>query len=252
MKLKYLAAVFLAAVCMIFSAPAVFAADFYFEDGADFYDDTDEAYVRSMLKEASEHTGWNYGLVTEDKSYSSTSSAGRAAEEIYNREFGEDSSGLLYFGDRNGVYIVVAGEARDYVVGSRFDNMLKKIKTDYFKYRDLQCAKTFTESTMKYYDKGVGNFDFYIPTLIVSILLGALAAWGTAYGITHTYTTHEKPSTNNYLDVRKVDIYRRGDQLLHMYTRRVDTRSHHYGGGGYHGGGGFGGSHGGGGFRGHR
>lgn len=252
MRLRHMAALLISALCMMIF-PSVAAADIYFDDAADLYDSGEEYYIQKLLQEASDHTGWHYGVVSINENYSSVTSAGRKAEEIYDREFGEDSSGVLYLSDVHCVYIVIAGEAEKYVTGTRFDNMLREIEKEFNDYRDLACAKTFIEKTTKYYDRGPGSFDVNPGAMAIAVILGLAAALGTAFGINHSYNTHEKPSTNNYLDVRNVDMYRRNDTFLRTYTRTYSNSSHYGGGGGSFGGGrGFGGSHGGGGFRGRR
>lgn len=252
MRLRHMAALFISALCMmIFSSVA--SADIYFDDAADLYDSGEEYYLQNLMREASAHTGWHYGIVTMNEDFRYSAAAGARAEEIYNREFGEDSSGVLFLCDVGYRYVVIAGEAREYVVGDRFDHMLKKMQDEYFDYRDLACAKTFIEKTSKYYDRGPGSFDVNPGAMAIAVILGLAAALGTAFGINHSYNTHEKPSTNNYLDVRNVDMYRRNDTFLRMYTRTYSNSSRYGGGGGSFGGGrGFGGSHGGGGFGGHR
>lgn len=251
MNVKYILSVIFSAAVMLIFSPCVGAA-VYFDDGDNLYDAGEKAYIMQLMNEASEHTGWNYGIVTMHEDYSGEYSAGTRAEAIYNEQFGEDSSGVLFLCDVGYRYVVVAGEARDYVKGSRFDNMIKKMRDQYFDYKDLQCAITFIKYTEKYYDRGKGGFDIYPPAMAAAIVFGIAAAVGTAFAVNHSYTSHEKPETNNYLDVRKMDMYRRNDTYLRSHRVRYSNNSSHSGGFGGGGGGGFGGSHGGGGFGGHR
>lgn len=228
------------------------AAKVYFDDGADLYSSSEEALLISDMEEASAYTGWNYGIVTMNNDYSSEVSAGKAAEKIYNTQFGEDSSGVLFLCDVGWRYVVVAGEAREYVVGSRFDNMIKEMKDYYFDYEDLSCAKAFIRRTTDYYGRGKGSFDLNPALFALAAAIGIAAGSGTVIGISHKYKRYEKPQTNNYLDVRSMNRYRENDIFERSFRTRVSNNTGGGGGGSSGGGGGFGGSHGGGGFGGHR
>ncbi len=239
-----LAAVF-SAVLLLLASPCV-NAEVYFDDAADIYGMGEEAVIIKMMEEASAHTGWNYGIVTSNTDFSTAADAKTSAESIYNSVFGEDSSGVLYMCDVGYRYIVVEGDAQNYVSGARFENMLEKIKEYYFEHNDMGCARTFIESTSDYYDRGKGGFDLDMNMFIISVFLGLIVAAGTAFGISRHYAAHEKPATNNYLDVRKFNMYRNSDTLIHSSTKieQVGSGKNSFGNmgdGGFGGFGGFGG-----------
>ena len=251
MRFFKILSVIICAVAVIFLAPDVYAVqgEIYFEDAADLYDDSEEAYIRSMLRDAAEHTGWNYGIVTLNEDISTLQSACTRAEQIYDENFGADSSGVLYMCDVGYRYFVIAGDARSYISGTRYDNMERKIKELYFDYRDLECAKVFISSTVSCYDKGEGSFDIYTPALVLGGVFAAVSAIIVFVTVNIRYKKYPKPEVNNYIDHGKTDIYRRDDTFVREFTTRHTHSSSSSGGGGGRGGGGH---HGGGGFGGHR
>ncbi len=239
-----LTAVFMAG---IFS-PAVFA-DTFLDDTANLYDDGDEKYLNSKMEEASAETGWHYAIVTTDKNYSNEYNAGMEAERIYKEQFGTES-GVLFLCDTGWRYVVVAGTAESYVTGQRFDNMISAMADHYFDYDDIGCAEQFINDTVRYYNKGEGGDDVSSVVMLAAVAIGLVAAVATGLGVNSSYSHHEKPITNNYMDRRKLDFYRRMD--THVNTRRTVIHRHDQNNGGSSGGSGIGGSFGGGGFGGKR
>lgn len=92
---RYLAALLLAAAAVILCAPAAYG-QVLLNDKADLYSDEQETSIISMMEDASEKTGWNFGIVTLNVDYSSGEAARSRAEKIYDETFGRDSSGVLF------------------------------------------------------------------------------------------------------------------------------------------------------------
>ncbi len=236
-----------AAVLILLAAPSISAA-VYFDDAADLYESGEEAYIIQLMEEASASTGWNYGIVTLNEGHTTLSSAGKRAEQLYNDAFGVSSSGVLYMCDIDYRYFVIAGEAREYISGRRYQVMEDRIKELYFDYEDLSCATEFIRYTEKYYHNGKGSFALYTPALVISICCFVAGVILTIVAVTNRYHKHPKPQVNNYLDKRQIDIYSSHDNFIRETTVRYSESSSSGG----RRGGGFGGSHGGGGFGGRR
>lgn len=234
----------MAAVFFVMLLSPKISAAVYMNDADNLYSDSQEAYLIDLMEEASEHTGWNYGIVTLHEDYNDSYSACRRAEQIYDDQFGIDSSGVLFMCDIGYRYFVIAGDARNYISGTRFNNMVNKIKDLYFDYEDLSCAITFIEYTTDYYDRGEGSFAIDPTGVVTGIIAAIIAAIICIVAVSSSYSNHAKPTTNNYLDNRKLDFYRRQDVFKREYTVRQSHSSSSGGGGGgggHHGGGGFGG-----------
>lgn len=150
---RYLAALLLAAAAVILCAPAAYG-QVLLNDKADLYSDEQETSIISMMEDASEKTGWNFGIVTLNVDYSSGEAARSRAEKIYDETFGRDSSGVLFLCDVGYRHFVIAGDAEKYVSGRRFDKMVSRIKTLYFDYDDMGCARTFVNSVVDCYNMG--------------------------------------------------------------------------------------------------
>lgn len=226
------------------------AAQVFISDRSGLYSEEEEIALGSMMDEASEHTGWNYALVTTDIDFSSEDSARREAERLYDREFGESSSGVLYLIDVGWRYIVTAGSAERYISGSRLNELISETEKKYRAFEDVPCAETFIRLTVQYYDKGETGFPEKIPdidpmSLIVAAAAGAFGMTATCLCINKSYSAYQKPTVNNYIDRRTMNIYRRNDNFITTYVHRHKRSSGGsgggHGGGGHHGGGGAGG-----------
>lgn len=241
--IRYMAALLLAAAALIICAPAAFGA-VLMDDRADIYTDEQETKIISMMEDASAKTGWNYGIVTMNVDYSSEQAARTKAESVYDETFGQDSSGVLYLCDVGYRYFVIAGDAEKYVSGRRFDKMVSRIKTQYFDYDDMGCARTFINSTVDCYDVGeMTLLEKISPTAaMVAIFIGLVAAGISCCVVIHIYKTYPKPDAAVYMDAKKTDIYIRNDVFLRQFTTSHSNSSSGGGGSrGHHGGGGFGG-----------
>ena len=252
---------FAAAAIMIYS-PACHAEEngkVFIEDNWDLYTDDTYYYILSELQKAADETGWNFGIyTTEEFDYdperygenTAYTMAGRKAEEIYDNAFGRDSSGMLFFCDIGYRYVVVAGDAENYISGKRLNNMLSSMKDEFFDHDDRGCAMVFIHSTLDYYRKGPGSTDITTMTVVIPLLAGLLIAAIACAVAVHSYKSIPKPDTQPYLDPGSLDIYHRENNLVHTssYTYTRESSS----GGGTHSGGFSGGHHGGGGFGGHR
>ena len=150
---RYLAALLLAAAAVILCAPAAYG-QVLLNDKADLYSDEQETSIISMMEDASEKTGWNFGIVTLNVDYSSGEAARSRAEKIYDETFGRDSSGVLFLCDVGYRHFVIEGDAEKYVSGRRFDKMVSRIKTLYFDYDDMGCARMFVNSVVDCYNMG--------------------------------------------------------------------------------------------------
>ncbi|MBQ4364374.1 MAG: TPM domain-containing protein [Oscillospiraceae bacterium] len=255
------ACLFAAAAIMIYS-PACHAEEngkVFIEDNWDLYTDDTYYYILSELQKAADETGWNFGIyTTEEFDYdperygenTAYTMAGRKAEEIYDNTFGRDSSGMLFFCDIGYRYVVVAGDAENYISGKRLNNMLSSMKDEFFDHDDRGCAMVFIHSTLDYYRKGPGSTDITTMTVVIPLLVGLLIAAIACAAAVHSYKSIPKPDTQPYLDPGSLDIYHRENNLVHTssYTYTRESSS----GGGTHSGGFSGGHHGGGGFGGHR
>ncbi len=193
-------------------APSAFA-EACIEDIGDRFDEGEEIYILKMLNETSEHTGWNCAVLTGNTKNSTRESVTSWAEDFYNEKFGENTSGVLFLRDTYYTYVYVSGDAKSYINDSRLDKIssetLKKCQDG----RDLTAVSTFTKLVTKYYDKGTGS-DTSILLIIISVLAGAGAGAGVFFSIGRSYTVNEKPQTNNYLDVRSIDMYFKNDKLI--------------------------------------
>lgn len=236
-----------AAVILIF-APNAFGA-VLLDDSANLYSDEQEQMIISMLNDASDKTGWNYGIVTLNADYNTEQSARSRAEAIYDNAFGESSSGVLFMCDVGYRYFVVAGDAEKYVSGTRFNKMVSRIKDLYFSYDDMGCAKEFINSTVECYNSGkikiTDNIDGSMA--LTSLYIGLVAAGIGCCFVIHAYKTYPKSDATAYIDNKKTNIYGRKDIFIRQFTT-VSSNSSNSGGRG----GGRGGHHGGGGFGGHR
>lgn len=241
--LKLLGALICTAVFISLS-PCVSAVqgEVYLDDRADLYSEGEETYILSLMENAAEKTDWNYGIVTLNEDINDSVSACSRAERLYDERFGADSSGVLYMCDVGYRWFVIAGNAENYVSGSRYDRMEKKIKELYFDYKDIECAEAFINTTSECFDKGAVGFE---PN-------GAGIAWGTGLAffaaaaavivVNVRYKKYPKAEVNNYLDPKRTNMYRRNDIFAREYTTKHTHSSSSGGGsGGHHGGGGFGG-----------
>ena len=235
-------------------------AEIYIEDKAGLYNEEQESYVYSRLQEAANTTGWNFGVYTtnefdydperygEDEAYTM---AGRKAEEIYDSVFGRDSSGLLFFCDVGYRYTVVAGDARKYIVGKRFDNMNSAMRREYNAYDDTGVVDAMVDSVITYYEKGEGSSDIRPSTVIIAALIALVITAIVIAIVTSSYHNLAKPDTKRYMVQDKTNIYNRSSVIVstrhYSYSNSSSSGSGHSGGGGF-----SGGHHGGGGFGGHR
>ena len=250
---------------LLFISHPVYAesASVYLEDNANIYSDSQEQQVYSQLQAAAAETGWNYGIYTtkefdfdperygEDQAYIM---AGKKAEEIYDSVFGRESSGILFFCDVGYRYTVIAGDARQYIVGRRFDNLNSAMKDRYFDYDDMGVVNVLVNKSTDYYRRGPGSSDITAVTVIIPFLVSLLVTAIAIALISSNYKKLVKPGAERYM--KKAP---RGDIFYLSTDRLVNERHYSYsnssssGGGGHGGGGGFsGGHHGGGGFGGHR
>lgn len=243
------AAVFIAAAAVLFLFSPCVSAEILFMDNADLYNTGEEALLRQKMTEFTEETGWNIGIVTATNDFYSESSAGTAAEKYYDDAFGADSSGVLYLCDVGYRYIVIAGDARKYIVGPRFSKMLESVNDKYMDYDDMGSADKFISFSEKYYRQGEGSFYIGGENIALALVLFAASVIIIFFIIKHSYSKYPAPSASLYIDNKTVDIYRRMDTFLRQFVTRTSNSSS----GGGHGGGGFsGGHHGGGGAGGHR
>lgn len=239
---RYLAALLLAAAAVILCAPAAYG-QVLLNDKADLYSDEQETSIISMMEDASEKTGWNFGIVTLNVDYSSGEAARSRAEKIYDETFGRDSSGVLFLCDVGYRHFVIAGDAEKYVSGRRFDKMVSRIKTLYFDYDDMGCARTFVNSVVDCYNMGELKVSEKISgtAVITAVFIGLVAAGVACCIVIHIYKTYPKTDAGVYMDAKKSDIYTRNDIFLRQFTTSHTNSSSGGGGGGHHGGGGFGG-----------
>lgn len=230
---------------VIFLSPCVFAAqgEVYLDDRAGLYSEGEETYILSLMENAAEKTGWNYGIVTLNEDINDSASACSRAERLYDERFGADSSGVLYMCDVGYRWFVIAGDAGNYISGSRYDRMEKKIKELYFDYKDIECAEAFINTTSECFDKGVVGFEPDSAGIAWGIGLAVFAAAAVVIGVNVRYKKYPKAKVNNYLDPKHTNMYRRNDIFVREYTTKHthSSSSGGGGGGGHHGGGGFGG-----------
>ena len=220
---RYLAALLLAAAAVILCAPAAYG-QVLLNDKADLYSDEQETSIISMMEDASEKTGWNFGIVTLNVDYSSGEAARSRAEKIYDETFGRDSSGVLFLCDVGYRHFVIAGDAEKYV-------------------SDMGCARTFVNSVVDCYNMGELKASEKISgtAVITAVFIGLVAAGVTCCIVIHIYKTYPKTDAGVYMDAKKSDIYTRNDIFLRQFTTSHTNSSSGGGGGGHHGGGGFGG-----------
>ncbi|MBQ5331294.1 MAG: hypothetical protein J6F31_08605 [Oscillospiraceae bacterium] len=254
---------FLMAALLLLLPQRVYAAgQVYLEDTADIYDESQEAEVYSKLEAAAAETGWNYGIYTtneydyDPEVYGDSAAytmAGRKAEEIYDSVFGRDSSGVLFFCDVGYRYTVIAGEARDYVVGRRFDNMNSRMRDKYFDYDDMGVVNVLVDKTTGYYRRGPGSSDITLVTVLIPLLISVIISIIAVAVVNSNYKKLVRPGAERYMDktARGTAFYLSNDRLVN--ERHYSYSNSSSSGGGHGGGGGFsGGHHGGGGFGGHR
>ncbi|MBQ5312141.1 MAG: hypothetical protein ILP19_08920 [Oscillospiraceae bacterium] len=252
----------------------------YLDDRMDYYRDAGD--VEALLREVADKTGWNVGVVTCDYDYDpgtygseAEAMAGRKAEEIYDDVFGPDTDGVLYFCDIGMRYIVVANDARNYIVGSRFDSLISSVNEKYMRYDDVGALRAYLDGVTDCYNKGpvskddlesqgYDTFDengyYHVDgkskpgrdDFLAAGGIGLIAAIIAVVAVVFHYRVPKAPSAEIYIDRNTLDIYKRSNHLVrtHNYSYTNSSSS----GGGYHGGGGgfSGGHHGGGGMGGHR
>ena len=268
----------IAALGMILLCRVCVSAEVYLDDRLDLY--PDDQVIIDLMQEAADTTGWNIGIVTCDYDYDpetkgeyiAETEAGEKAEEITDEVFGRSSNSVLFLCDVGYRYVCVANEPRKYVVGDRFDAMIKDIESHYFDYDDLGTAKAFINNVVACYNKGevsasevhglVLNSDGYyevpdeVPDhsdthLIIAFVIAFLIALFIAICVVADYSKPTPVDANEYLDKNSMDMYDR--QTLLVNTRHYSYTVSSSSGGGHSGGGGFsGGHHGGGGHGGHR
>ena len=64
--------------------------------------------------------------------------------------------------------------------------------------------------------------DFTTMPTILAALCGIASGVAFYFGVGHDYSTYERPATNNFLDVRTIDIYRRNDKILRSSSIEYD------------------------------
>lgn len=249
-----LAAAVMAAVTVSVSAFAYESGSVGIDDQAHLYTDEQIAMLEERQREVAELTGWNIAVVTTDVGFGIDGyNAIEYAEKYYDDTFGYTSSGLLYLIDIDYRHICISGDADYYYFNDkRVNAMIDACNDKYMDYDDVGNLMTFYDYVEKNYQLGpFSNGKAYgvsIFSFPAAALCGIIAAVIGVVIVRSRYKFHPKPSTNQYLDGRSVNFYRREDRFVREFTTRTNIssssgggRSHGSSGGHSHGGGGRGG-----------
>lgn len=82
-------------------------------------------------------------------------------------------------------------------------------------------------------NKYLAPFDLNNIRSVLALICGLATGAAFFFGVNHSYSTYEKPATNNFLDVRTIDIYSREDKIVRSTTREysMNDLKHSEGGG---------------------
>lgn len=248
-------AVVLAVMLMSLNVLAYESGSVGIDDQAHLYTEEQIKMLEARQQEVAELTGWNIAVVTTDVGFGTDGyDAIEYAEKYYDDTFGYSSSGLLYLIDLDYRHICISGEAdHQYFNGRRFNVMMDKCNDKYMDYDDVGNLMTFYEYIEGNYKLGpFSNGKVYgkkLFSFLPALICGGLAAVIGVVCVRSSYKFHPQPGTNQYLDGKKVNFYRREDRFIREFTTRTNVSSsggsrgggHGTSGGHRHGGGGRGG-----------
>lgn len=200
-------------------------------DEADFLTDAQESELTAYAQNVADSSGWNVLVyVTDDRGltdYNMTSFCEQRYEAIY--DYHED--GVVFLCDKNYVNITGFGDV-DSKIRSSSD-------ADYIAGRGDSLYKTDISASIRAVLDSIDEYSHRPPisttAFVIGIIGGIIALFATMKAIKKAYTTHAKPTTNNYIDNATLRFTQRTDTFVKEFTT-VTTNSSSSGsrGGGHH------------------
>lgn len=251
---KQLSALLFAALLMLGSTAVCFAvgnSQYVITDDAELFTDSQIQQLADILTEASNTTGWQYIVHTDNRGISSSNMTDYYNREYYDtNDFESDAIMFVYDFASDGAALITHGDAMQYISDERLGEIGPQLR-QYLREEDYYGAvSAFAEITEDYYESGVpddGSYsnieeeDFrqtnkflYVLThygIIIAIV--ALAAGGATFGITAVkYKLNGKSGTYDLRANSKTIINEQEDIFVSKHTtvHRIESSSGSSGG----------------------